>query len=574
MPQILSMRKQPLREQFRIVHAFLGKRVFFLLVAGVVTGFLLFGIELAFAYALQSFFLTLGIANVQSVKLPGWVPQSSTAAVLSFLLILGLVRGLLYWAQQYMPQAALEESRYQHRSRILKWAFHSESVSSSQTTTLFSELTNGAGFALMNIQTLVVQITSALFLAVTLFVLSQRISIVAFAMLFFLVVPLRSLDTRIHRSSNTLWTEWEKTNSSLLSSIKNLLLMQIYGTQTSEEKKAQTSLRKFKEAILEHFLITGLKYSLPQIFGIVVVCVIALMSRKIPSTSSGMLVSYLYIFIRFTQCLAICAQSVSGFITYRTPLLKLFSWWKAGEDLGVFQAGSDSSPSQSKAQMIDVETPIGWSLNTIVYQYPGALKPVLNGLNLTIAPGEATVILGPSGAGKSTLLNLILGGVEPGQGDVQVTFNQKTQALADVKSSVLRNIGYVGPESFLIEGTIMKNILYGLAFTPSAEEIERALTLSGCDFLASLPQGLEHVLTEQGQGLSAGQKQRISLARALLRRPRALILDEATSNLDEETESKLVATFKGLKRQITIVAVTHRKSLLDIADQRFTLEPQ
>ena len=94
-----------------------------------------------------------------------------------------------------------------------------------------------------------------------------------------------------------------------------------------------------------------------------------------------------------------------------------------------------------------------------------------------------------------------------------------------------------------------------------------ALNLANCAFVSRLDKGLEHGLTEQGEGLSAGQKQRLALARALLRKPNVLILDEATSNLDIHSEESLVKTFEQLKGKVTIIAVTHREALLRIADQ-------
>ena len=138
---------------------------------------------------------------------------------------------------------------------------------------------------------------------------------------------------------------------------------------------------------------------------------------------------------------------------------------------------------------------------------------------------------------------------------------------------LLANIGYVGPESFLIEGTIRSNLIYGLEREPSPAEIECALALADCSFIATLPDGLEHPLTFLETGLSAGQKQRLSLARALLRNPRALILDEATSNLDLDTEKKLVETLQRLKGRVTLIVATHRTALLALADQHLNLGP-
>ncbi len=143
--------------------------------------------------------------------------------------------------------------------------------------------------------------------------------------------------------------------------------------------------------------------------------------------------------------------------------------------------------------------------------------------------------------------------------------------LAEGAPRLMPLVGYVGAESFLIDGTVRENLLYGVHRTPGDAELADALRKAECGFIDDLPNRLEHRLTEQGAGLSSGQKQRLSLARAMLRRPGVLVLDEATANLDSATEEKLVDTLTELKGGMTIVAVTHRPALLRLADQVLTL---
>ncbi|MGZ3709210.1 MAG: ATP-binding cassette domain-containing protein, partial [Bdellovibrionota bacterium] len=216
--------------------------------------------------------------------------------------------------------------------------------------------------------------------------------------------------------------------------------------------------------------------------------------------------------------------------------------------------------------------PVGWDLRNIRFSYPEASKPIFENFNLQIRPGETLVIQGPSGGGKSTLVNLLLGNLRPQSGAIHVRLGDSEVPIDEFRSRLLPEVGYVGPECFLIEGTIYKNITYGLQREPEPAEVEQALRLAECQFVSESPEGLNKQITEQGQGLSAGQKQRLSLARALLRRPKALFLDEATSNLDHETEKRLLATLSNLKGHATMIVVTHRPSLLQLADQELRLE--
>ena len=161
--------------------------------------------------------------------------------------------------------------------------------------------------------------------------------------------------------------------------------------------------------------------------------------------------------------------------------------------------------------------------------------------------------------------------VSPQEGSVKLTAGTKLLPLSEIRKSLLPHVGYVGSESFLIAGTILENLTYGLETVPSEKDIQLALEKSGCDFISRLNTGLAHPITEQGQGLSAGQKQRLSFARALLRNPKVLILDEATANLDYETEKNLIKTLTQMKGSTTIIAVTHREALLVLADQTIKL---
>ena len=116
-------------------------------------------------------------------------------------------------------------------------------------------------------------------------------------------------------------------------------------------------------------------------------------------------------------------------------------------------------------------------------------------------------------------------------------------------------------------GTIRDQLMLGQPAQPGAAEIREALALAQCCFVDRLALGLDHPVTEQGGGLSAGQKQRLSIARAILRKPAMLLLDEATSNLDAGTEAAVVAALASLRGRMTIVAITHRDAVLSIADQ-------
>jgi ATP-binding cassette subfamily B protein len=173
-------------------------------------------------------------------------------------------------------------------------------------------------------------------------------------------------------------------------------------------------------------------------------------------------------------------------------------------------------------------------LKEINFQYGS--RQVIKGINLTIEPGEMIGLVGPSGAGKSTLVNLICRFYDPASGAVVVDGTDiRSFPIEDYR----RNIGMVQQESFLFYGTVAENIAYGKPDASRAEIISCAKAAKAHDFILKLPDGYDSIVGERGQSLSGGERQRISIARALLTDPRILILDEATSSLDTETERQI-----------------------------------
>jgi ATP-binding cassette, subfamily C, bacterial len=188
---------------------------------------------------------------------------------------------------------------------------------------------------------------------------------------------------------------------------------------------------------------------------------------------------------------------------------------------------------------------------------------VLSHVHLTVAARETTAIVGPSGAGKSTIADLLMGLVTPGSGLVTV---DGVPLSPEVLRSWRTQIGYVPQETLIFHDTVLANLQWA---NPDAndEDIWRALALAAADdFVRTLPEGLRTVLGDRGVLVSGGERQRLSLARALLRRPSLLILDEATSSLDSENERRIQAAIEGLHEQITIVVITHRLSTIRNAD--------
>lgn len=196
-------------------------------------------------------------------------------------------------------------------------------------------------------------------------------------------------------------------------------------------------------------------------------------------------------------------------------------------------------------------------------------RTVLEGVNLRIRPGEMIGLVGPSGAGKTTLVNLACRFYDVAEGAVLVDG-------IDIRSfsleSYRRHIGIVLQEPFLFYGTIAENIAYGRPNAARQEIINAAKAARAHEFILRLPDGYDSLVGERGQSLSGGERQRISIARALLIDPRILILDEATSSVDTETEREIQLALENLVKGRTTIAIAHRLSTLRRADRLVVIE--
>ncbi|TGK01590.1 ABC transporter ATP-binding protein [Leptospira langatensis] len=207
-------------------------------------------------------------------------------------------------------------------------------------------------------------------------------------------------------------------------------------------------------------------------------------------------------------------------------------------------------------------------LEDLHFRYKGRNKN-LNGVNLEIKKGSYTVILGSSGSGKSTIFKLILGMVEPSQG--KISFDGID--LEKIRLQALHSmIGIVFQDTFLFHTSILENIRMGRPDATPEEAIEAAKLAEIHEFISGLPDGYETIVGDKGSKLSGGEKQRIALARALVRNPQILLLDEATSALDPITEARILKTLQKLREGRTIVSVTHRLTGLHAADQVLVLK--
>ncbi len=270
------------------------------------------------------------------------------------------------------------------------------------------------------------------------------------------------------------------------------------------------------------------------------------------------------------------AYSVLVFLTQRLlwPLTRL------AETVDLFERAMASTRRILNLIEVPVRTHSG-SMALAIDQVKGALKfenvnfayangaEVLRDINMSIAPGETIAVVGQTGSGKSTLMKLLLRFYSPTSGCLRLDGTDLTQLkIPDLR----RAFGLVSQDVFLFHGTVAENIAYGRPGAVQADIQSAAKAAEAHEFILQLPQGYETTVGERGQKLSGGQRQRVSIARAVLKDPPVLILDEATSAVDNETEAAIQRSMQVITRGRTTLVVAHRLSTIVNANRIYVLE--
>ncbi|MFY9571080.1 MAG: ABC transporter ATP-binding protein [Blastocatellia bacterium] len=390
--------------------------------------------------------------------------------------------------------------------------------------------------------------------------ISWRLTLLAFLSMPLVATATNYFSKRIHERFEKVQEYFGTVSSRAQESLAGVRVIRAYTQEQPEIDSFKKVNREFVNRNLTLIRLSGIFHPILQFFiGLGFIAVLwygggLVISGKI---SIGQ-------FVQFTLYL--------GYLVW--PMIAL------GWVINIFQRGMASmgrmnnimsiEPAISDAGVLDVDT-IGGEIEfrDLTFRYGEARDPALKEISLRIEAGQTVAFVGAVGSGKSTLMNLVTRLLDGEPGQVLID----GRPIREIPLAVLRaSIGYVPQETFLFSETIAENIAFGVEHA-TAEEIERAATEAGiAQDIREFPDGFATLVGERGITLSGGQKQRTAIARALIRRPRILILDDALSSVDTYTEEKILGHLRRIMRGRTSLIVSHRVSTVKGADLIVVLE--
>ncbi len=391
--------------------------------------------------------------------------------------------------------------------------------------------------------------------------LSLPLTCVAIASSGLLLLVLRPLNRR----SYELGEEWRQTMAALFGVLMDHLSgMKVAKSFGAEDRHIRSfcSLSGNLEQQANRFAgilsSTGMYY---EIGGVVVVSAFFLVGVQILQIPVSRLLIMLFLFAGLVPMFSWTQRTWQG-------TLNMLPAYKAV--LEMLEKFQEAEEPEISVHVNPIELETGVEFRNVSFKYDKEDGNfVLDKMELFIRARETTVILGPSGGGKSTFADLLIGLLTPDIGQVLI---DGRPLEGSVLHSWRKSVGYVPQESLLFHETLKDNMRWASPES-SEEDIWNALQMaSAADFVKALPEGLMTIVGDRGVRLSGGQRQRISLARALLRRPTLLLLDEATSNLDAKNEQRIIQAMQDLRGKMTVVFISHRKSVVECSDRVVVIE--
>jgi subfamily B ATP-binding cassette protein MsbA len=498
---------------------------------------------------------------------PGWIHNVWTMIAFA-ILVTFLVKGVCDYAGNFLINyaglSAVTDLRQRVVDKVLRQA--SQFFETHSTGRLMSSIMNDIDKIQVAVSHMAAdwlrQSFSAAFLLFVVLSQDWRLALITLTLFPFVLVPTARIGRRIRRTTRRAQDDQAEVNQILQEALTGHQVVKSFGAEGYESRRFHGATRRWKGSSLKYTAQQALASPLIEFFGAVTIVGLLWYARNQIKAH---------------------AMSIDGFTSFVMALLMLYEPVKrltgihnifqqalgASERVFEYLARPDDIQSKPGARRL-TEFKQGIAFEGVSFRYPSSPdRFLLQSIDLQVKAGEVVALVGPSGAGKTTLVNLVPRFYDVSEGRVTIDGTD----VRDLDLASLRaKVGLVAQDTFLFNDTVANNLRYGRQDAPLEAVKEAARNALAEEFVEALPEGYNTVIGERGVKLSGGQRQRIAIARALLKNAPILILDEATSHLDTESEMLVQAALANLMTGRTVIVIAHRLSTIRRADNIVVLD--
>ena len=556
---------------FQKIKWVLGSRVFTMLVVAMLSALLMVMIEIILAAVIQHVIWIMGLGSEPAI------PAFFNAFHGSFMIAIGLflaagflrvvVLGSLKASTAVAERSLLARLRQILIGRLLLERDKNLSDPAMLAMTIADHLpyasAAASGLALVFAQGII-----GLGLLSAMFFVQPLLSSITLVMIFVLAVISHTSAKRVSEDAKALSAPRLALFSGLQRVTRNAFFVRIMNADKIEYQRLSKLNQDHVKIEIHNILLNCIVQCLVPAAGVLMVGALFIGQHVAALMPASSVLTFVYLSMRMVQVLVEVSASLGQWSTVAPAFYYTLDLLNSTSVEALSRAFRGDRPGLKETDTKAAASPPSIEFRNVTFDQTN--HPVaFHNLSLTIRPGDQLAITGPSGSGKSTLLALMLGQLPISGGSIQID----KQSPAEYLETWSRTVGYVGSEPFLVKGSIRENLIYPGNEPCSDERLWDVLELVHLKkSILQHPERLDYRLGDNGDELSTGEKQRLSLARALLRKPKLLVLDEPSANLDLETEGEIAAILRGLKTHCTTILISHRSGLIPYADQVFEMQ--